>query len=53
MLVGGAVGSENLNAGQRGPWARLHHEFHRDQLTCVAEPQAWEQLGLWAKRTLL
>lgn len=52
MVVGVAVGSEDLHTCQRGQWAGLDYQLDFDQLTCMAEPQTWEQLHLWASKEL-
>lgn len=51
MEVGVTVGSEDLNTGQRGQWVRTDHQLHCNQLTCMTEPQAREQLQLWVLKT--
>lgn len=46
VLVGAAIGSEDLDTSQCGHLAGLDYQLHRLQLTCVTEPHPWEELQL-------
>jgi len=47
VVGGAAVGSKDLDTGQRGHGAGVHHKFYCYQLTCMTEPHAWEKQHLW------
>lgn len=49
IVVGVAVGTEDLNPSQGQLGARQNHQLDFHQLTCMTEPQPREQLHLWKK----